>query len=89
MRARELRGELPCRNKHQRQQQYPLSKEGFDMIIADLKLMCDNCHSYNQGDQELQESADLMWTEATKQLEAHYQKALNGIASLMSGQRTR
>ena len=55
MRARELTGELPCRNKHQRQQQYPLSKEGFDMITADLKLMCDNCHSYNQGDQELQE----------------------------------
>ncbi len=78
-----------CRNKHQKQQQYPLNRDGFDMITADLKLMCDNCHTFNEGNQDLQESANLMWSEATKQLEAHYQKALGEIASLMSGQRTR
>ena len=41
------------------------------------------------GNQDLQESANLMWSEATKQLEVHYQKALSEIASLMSGQRAR
>ena len=80
---------VSCRNKHQKQQQYPLNREGFDMITADLKLMCDNCRTYNTGNQDLEESANLMWTEATKQLEVHYQKALSEIASLMSGQRAR
>ena len=79
----------PCRNKHQKHQQYPLNRDGFDLITADLKLMCDNCRTYNTGNQDLEESANLMWSEATKQLEVHYQKALSEIASLMSGQRAR
>ena len=84
---RELK--LPaCRNKHNRKQ-YPLNKEGFNMIRADIKLMCNNCHIYNKGDAEFEEAADRMWAEATKQLDTFHQKALSDIASLMSGQRAR
>ncbi len=80
---------LTCRNKHQKQLKYPLNKDGFDAIRADLKLMCDNCHTYNIGVQDLEESADMMWKEANKQLDAYYKKALSDISSLMSGQRAR
>ena len=51
--------------------------------------MCNNCHTYNKGNKECEESADMMWAEATKQLDIFYKKALNDIASLMSGHRTR
>lgn len=79
---------MACRNKHQKEQVYPLNKEGFDMIKADLKLMCDNCHTFNKVERpHLLESADLMWKEATKQSDAFYKKALSGISSLMTGQR--
>ena len=78
-----------CRTKHQKEQQYPLNREGFGLIKEDLRLMCDNCHTYNKGNKECEESADMMWAEATKQLDVFYKKALNDIASLMSGHRTR
>ena len=78
-----------CRTKHQKEQRYPLNREGFDLIKEDLRLMCDNCHTYNKGNKECEESADMMWAEATKQLDIFYKKALNDIASLMSGHRTR
>ena len=78
-----------CRTKHQKEQRYPLNREGFDLIKEDLRLMCDNCHTYNKGNKECEESADMMWAEATKQLNVFYKKALNDIASLMSGHRTR
>ena len=81
--------ELPaCRNKHNKKQ-YPLNKEGFNMIRADVKLMCNNCHIYNKDDAEFEEAADRMWAEANKQLDTFHQKALSDIASLMSGQRAR
>jgi hypothetical protein len=44
--------------KKQRMKAYPPRREGLDALLADVKLMCDNCRLYNMGNSEYVGYAD-------------------------------
>jgi hypothetical protein len=62
------------RTKHKRKE-YPPSREGLDMLLADVKLMCDNCRLYNEGSTDLEEMADEMEAFAKEAAEQAWQGA--------------
>ena len=40
--------------------EYPPTREGLDALLADVKLMCDNCRLFNEGNIEYVGYADTV-----------------------------
>lgn len=67
------------RQKHKREQ-YELNREGLESVMADVKLMCDNCRLYNEDSEEYVGYANEMEAYAKEASERELKKALAGIS---------